>query len=39
MSVAEKAGLQNSLAKACSAIGMMYNALVSDSNDTINITL
>jgi len=26
--VAEKAGLQNSLAKACSAIGTMYNTLV-----------
>ena len=29
VSVAEKAGLQNSLAKACSAIGIMYNTLVS----------
>lgn len=26
--VAEKAGLQNSLTKACSAIGTMYNTLV-----------
>ena len=29
VSVAEKAGLQNSLARACSAIGIMYNTLVS----------
>ena len=30
VSVAEKAGLQHSLAKAYSAIGIMYNTLVSD---------
>ena len=29
VSVAEKAGLQKSLARACSAIGIMYNTLVS----------
>ena len=28
VSVAENAGLQSSLAKACSAIGTMYNTLV-----------
>ena len=28
--VSEKAGLQSSLAKACSAIGIMHNTLVSD---------
>ena len=31
VSVAEKAGLQHSLAKAYSAIGIMYNTLVSDT--------
>ena len=35
VSVAEKAGLQHSLAKAYSAIGIMYNTLVSDTNNTI----
>ena len=34
VSIAEKAGLQHSLAKAYSAIGIMYNTLVSDTNNT-----
>lgn len=32
VSVSEKAGLQHSLAKAYSAIGIMYNTLVSNTN-------
>lgn len=31
VSVAERAGLQESLADACSAIGTMYNTMVSEA--------